>query len=101
MRRPSHLFIPTYASVLACVVTENKPHFRSSDRLFVIDQSWYVDTREGELGPFPSRTDAARALKQHIGEQQSLKHLQNKRARIVEGRPNIDTTIWDRQVDAI
>ena len=76
----------------------NKSYFRSSDRIFRVDDTWLVETREGELGPFESRDDATRALRQHIGEQESLDSARKEVEKLRENKQVVDTSIWDQQI---
>jgi hypothetical protein len=43
---------------------DEKTRFRSSDRVFQANDSWWFATREQDHGPFGSRKDAADALAQ-------------------------------------
>lgn len=43
-----------------------KTRFRSTDRVFQINDSWWFGTREGDRGPFDSRKDAHAALSQFV-----------------------------------
>ncbi len=45
----------------------DKVWFRSV-RIFHTDDGWYVDTREGNLGPFPGKQLAAIELKHYVRE---------------------------------
>ena len=76
----------------------NTKHFRSADRLFRVDDQWYVETREGDIGPFPTRQDATMRLRQHVGEQESLQHAKEQFAKVRGEKTYVDTAIWDQQI---
>ena len=76
-----------------------KSFFRSSDRLFRVDDNWFAETREGDIGPFSSRGDASRALRQHIGEQESLQSARKELEKLREDKKTVDTSIWDQQIN--
>lgn len=82
--------------------TELKPiYFRSSDRFFRADEQWFIETREGDLGPFSSVEDARRRLHQHIVEQESFSTAKEKVEKLRRQPTEIDPSIWDRQIDAL
>ncbi len=39
-----------------------------SKRIFRLDDGWYVDTRDGELGPYPFRLTAVMELERHLSQ---------------------------------
>ena len=41
-------------------------YFRSSDRIFRVNQPWYFSSREGERGPFKSQEHAQTELTRYI-----------------------------------
>ena len=51
---------------------QERPYFRSSERLFRVNSAWYFSAREGDQGPFDSEERAARELQRYIEEQVSL-----------------------------
>jgi hypothetical protein len=51
-----------------------KTHFRS-ERIFSMNGNWYFATREGEQGPFASRTRAEAGLARFLTEQECLETL--------------------------
>ena len=74
-------------------------HFRSADRVFRVDDAWFVETREGDLGPFPTREEASLRLKRFIGEQESFASAKAKVEKVRSERTsNVDTGIWDKQI---
>ncbi|NKB97120.1 MAG: hypothetical protein GKR90_01280 [Pseudomonadales bacterium] len=82
--------------------TELKPtYFRSSDRFFRVDEQWFIETREGDLGPFRSVEDARRRLHQHICEQESFAEAKKKAEKLRTQPIATDPGIWDRQIDAL
>ena len=58
---------------------EKKCHFRSSDRVFHMNGSWYFATREGDQGPFQSEVNAYAEIKRFITEKTELAHFQKTR----------------------
>lgn len=58
---------------------EKKCHFRSSDRVFHMNGSWYFATREGDQGPFRSEVNAQAEIKRFIMEKTELAHFQKTR----------------------
>ena len=42
--------------------------FRSRDRVFCQNGSWFFQTREDDHGPFPTREAAELELKRYVGE---------------------------------
>ena len=74
-------------------------HFRSADRVFRVDEAWFVETREGDLGPFPTREEALIRLRHFIGEQESFATAKAKVEQVrSEKKSNVDTGIWDKQI---
>lgn len=57
---------------------KSKTYFRS-ERIFCMNGSWYFATREGEQGPFFSRTRAEDALKRFLGDKRELAAFQESR----------------------
>ena len=47
---------------------DNATHFRSGDRVFCLNGSWYFQTRENDHGPFPTREAAELNLKRYVEE---------------------------------
>ena len=73
-------------------------YFRSADRVFRVDDAWFVETRESDLGPFPTREEALMRLRQHIGEQESFESAKAALEKVREEKKNVDTAIWDKQI---
>ncbi len=79
--------------------SENLKYFRAQDRVARVDDQYWFSTREGEEGPFATRTEAETALRGYIASKQ----FQNSTAAeppVIERRRG-DPTIWDRQIDII
>lgn len=76
----------------------NVKHFRSADRLFRVDDAWYAETREGDIGPFPTQQEANLRLRQYIAEQESLYQAQQKMKKLRDEKKVVDTGIWDTQI---
>jgi len=70
---------------------ETKTYFRS-ERIFCMNGSWYFATREGEQGPFFSRTRAEDALKRFLGDKRELAAFQKSRHRNPESEIDCDVT---------
>ena len=58
---------------------EKKCYFRSSDRVFKMNGSWFFATREGDRGPFRSQDRAVAEMKRFIIEQVELAAFQKER----------------------
>lgn len=48
-----------------------KQFFRSNDRFFQINGQWYFSAREGDIGPFRTRTQAGREALAYIKARQA------------------------------
>ena len=75
-------------------------YFRTASRLFCADGRWWFSTREGEEGPYPNREEAELGLERFIQAHKIPKHMSTRK--VVDpkpGRPQIDTSIWNRQLD--
>ena len=59
--------------------TEDKPYFRSSERLFRVNSAWYFAAREGDQGPFETEQRAEAELRRYIEEQVSLQSFTKSR----------------------
>lgn len=86
-----------------------KHFFRMGDRFFRIESKWFYTMRERDEGPFGSREEAEAHLRTFVAMQQLTEEhgarvvtqSANSRNRPGPGRPSLDTTIWDRQIDAL
>ncbi len=47
---------------------QDSTYFRSGDRVFCMNGSWFYQTREADHGPFPTREAALVDLKRYIDE---------------------------------
>lgn len=63
--------------------TSNKTYFRSSERIFRMNELWYFASREGDKGPFLSERKARREVERFVVEQTELADFQHRR----ENRP--------------
>ncbi len=45
---------------------QKKRFFRANDRFFQINGQWYFSAREGDIGPFRSRSEAQREAEAYI-----------------------------------
>ena len=79
--------------------TSDTRRFRSADRVFRADDAWFVETREGDLGPYATREEAAMRLRQFIAEQESFAQAKAKLEKVrSEKSTKVDTSIWDKQI---
>lgn len=88
--------------------TAKKHYFRAGDRYFRIEDKWFYTTREGDEGPFASREQAQAHLKMFVAMQELT---EDKDTNVVvhgktsvpgeKPRAQLDTSIWDRQADAL
>lgn len=84
---------------------KNIAFFRSSDRFVRIDGQWWFTTREGQEGPFASREAATVAALRFVTAAQALDEISPGSGPTFDTaknnpRPALDTTLWDRQIDA-
>ena len=56
-----------------------KRYFRAGDRIVNENSAWYFSAREGELGPFQTRSDAEREVQRFLFERQQLSNFQGSR----------------------
>jgi uncharacterized protein DUF6316 len=61
---------------------DNKTYFRSQ-RIFCTNGQWYFATREGEHGPYSSRSRAEAALATFVNEKVELDRFQESRSKSV------------------
>lgn len=59
--------------------TYSKTYFRSSQRVFRMNDSWYFSAREGDQGPYNSESVAAEACRCFINDKTELANFQAKR----------------------
>ena len=53
--------------------------FRAQDRVFSLNGQWFCATREGEVGPFPTRDRALCEVARYIEERDALERFQQAR----------------------
>lgn len=58
---------------------DNKCYFRSSERVFLMNGSWYFATREGDQGPFFNEQQARAEIGRFISEKTELARFQKNR----------------------
>ncbi len=58
---------------------DNKTFFRSTQRVFRMNESWYFSAREGDQGPWGSELDAKRECERFTEEKTGLAHFQEVR----------------------
>jgi len=56
----------------------NKVYYRSDSRTFLMNGQWFFASREGDQGPFLSRSDADVELERHVEASQALTPLKSK-----------------------
>lgn len=56
-----------------------KRYFRAGDRIVNQNSAWYFSAREGEVGPFPTRSIAEREVQRFLLERQQLGKFQRSR----------------------
>jgi len=59
--------------------TTSKTYFRSSERVFRMNELWYFAAREGDQGPFLSERKARREVARFVLEQTELAKFQSGR----------------------
>lgn len=66
----------------------SKRFFRSEERLFQVNGKWFFAAREGDMGPFVTRTEAEEELRRYVVQRRELDHFQHQRD--AERRSNHD-----------
>lgn len=61
-------------------------YFRSSERIFRMNEHWYFAAREGDQGPYSSEQSARKQAAQFIAERTQLAKFQSKRVSKKEGK---------------
>ena len=61
--------------------TDNKCYFRSSERVFRMNERWYFAAREGDQGPFDTEAVAKQEIARFVMEKQELANFQAQRER--------------------
>ena len=77
--------------------------FRTGHRYFCQDGKWWFSTREGEEGPYNTREQAEAALARYVEAIKAMRKFQAESAAKYNETPKkkIDTSLWDRQIDAL
>jgi len=78
---------------------EKKTHFRSGDRIFQVDDSWWFGTREGNHGPFKTRKEAQDALTQFVLDIRG--HIELNEVSIFDKADADNGSAWDTRPDVI
>ena len=60
-------------------IDANKRYFRSSERVFRMNGSWYFAAREGDQGPFASERVAHDEVTRYLSEKKELANFQQAR----------------------
>ena len=81
----------------------NLRYYRSGDRCFRINEEWWVGTREGDQGPYPSREHAERELTRYTQMMAALEDHEKGLDREFEKVETCrgDPSIWLSQQDVI
>ena len=66
--------------------TGTRRYFRTEDRIFLLNGQWFFATREGDVGPFPSREAATKEATRYVRERIDLEQIQNAQA-LERGNP--------------
>ena len=56
---------------------DDRPHFRSRERLFTLNGQWYFSAREGDCGPYHSRKRALIEVDLYICERSMIADMEN------------------------
>ncbi len=56
-----------------------KRYFRAGDRIVNLNSAWYFTAREGDVGPYPTRSAAEREVQRFLLERQQLSKFQRSR----------------------
>ncbi|XOV84616.1 MAG: DUF6316 family protein [bacterium] len=78
-------------------------YFRTGNRFFYQNGSWWFSTREGEEGPFRSREQAEAGMARYVEAIRAMhayKHKQAQKYKTDESR-RPDPTVWDKQIDSL
>ena len=62
---------------------QKKRYYRSSERVFRMNEVWFFATREGDQGPYVSQNEAEREVSRYILEKTELESFQNQRTAAV------------------
>ncbi|MEM7078267.1 MAG: DUF6316 family protein [Pseudomonadota bacterium] len=70
---------------------EVKAYFRSSDRVFRLNDAWYFASREGDHGPFASEMLATLEVERYVSERTELGAFADRQAQGALGHPAGDS----------
>lgn len=79
-------------------------HFRTGHRFFCQDGQWWFSTRESEEGPFSSREHAELVASRYVDSihmMQKFQEGQESKEAEDKDKPELDTGIWERQIDSL
>lgn len=79
--------------------TDEKTHFRSADRIFQANDSWWFATREDNHGPFKSRREAQDALAQFVLDVRG--DIELNEFSILDKADSSSSSAWDTRADVI
>ena len=75
--------------------------FRSGDRFFRIDSTWYYATREEDVGPFKTLEEARMHMRQMVAEKELLSAKVEELKQLREEGARGDPKIWNKQIDML
>lgn len=78
-----------------------RTYFRASDRVFRVDDGWFYATREGDMGPHPSRDAAALDLKRYLSEKRASGNVDGYEIAEPEELNVVDINIWKSRPDTL
>lgn len=78
---------------------QEKTYFRSADRLFQVNDSWWFGTREADRGPFKSRKEAQDALTQYILDVRG--DIELNEVSVLKKNDSSSSSAWDTRPDVI
>ena len=61
---------------------DDRPHFRSRERLFTLNGQWYFSAREGDCGPYHSRKQALFEVDLYICERSTFADMHNEKNKL-------------------
>ena len=78
-------------------------HFRTGNRFYNQNGSWWFSTREGEEGPFRSREQAEAGMARYVEAIRAMHALKLKHSEKykTDDTRQPDLTIWDKQIDSL
>lgn len=78
-------------------------HFRSGDRVYCMNGSWFFQTREVDHGPFPTEDSARAELARYVDEMHYFDSISPEEAKLTpkaNGNDYADFTLVDKDSPA-